>query len=141
MGRRSAQSTHDTLLRVARSGGRRALEDDLARQLRFLGAPDPIREMLYSAMIGGTRRWRADMAWPDLRLIVEVEGGTWSMGRHIRGAGYAADCEKHNAAQIAGLTVLRYTSDHVRSGYAAIEIAEEIARRMNDIRRQNEATD
>jgi len=39
-------------------------------------------------------------------LAVEVDGGTWTGGRHTRGAGFEADCEKLNAAVIAGFRVL-----------------------------------
>lgn len=60
------------------------------------------------------RRWRFDFAWPDRMLAVEIEGGTHSGGRHTRGSGYAADCEKYNAAAIQGWHVLRFTSDHLR---------------------------
>jgi len=42
-------------------------------------------------------------------IAVEVEGGVWSRGRHVRGAGYLADLEKYNAAVVMGWRVLRYT--------------------------------
>jgi very-short-patch-repair endonuclease len=64
------------------------------------------------------RRWRFDFAWPALRLAVGVEGGTWTAGRHSRGAGYEADCEKYAAALIDGWRVLRVTTGQVRSGAA-----------------------
>lgn len=59
-------------------------------------------------------------------LAVEVEGGTWSRGRHVSGAGYAKDCEKYNAAQMAGWIVLRYTSGMVTSGEAALDVEKSI---------------
>jgi very-short-patch-repair endonuclease len=55
------------------------------------------------------RQWRLDFAWPDKKLGIELEGGTWSGGRHTTGAGYAGDCEKYNAAVELGWRVLRYT--------------------------------
>jgi len=57
------------------------------------------------------RRWRFDFAWPDWKLAVEIEGGVFAHGRHTRGKGYEADCEKYNAAAVLGWTVLRYTPD------------------------------
>lgn len=72
-----------------------------------------------------TRKWRFDLAWPDRKLYVEVDGGTWVSGRHSRGAGYERDCEKLNAACLAGWRGFRFTTAMVTSGYAltAIETA------------------
>ena len=55
------------------------------------------------------RRWRFDAAWPAQRVAVEVDGGIWRMGRHVRGAGYERDCEKLNTAAAQGWLVLRVT--------------------------------
>ena len=63
-----------------------------------------------------TRKWRADFCWPEEKLIVEVEGGTFSGGRHTNGKGFEADCEKYNTAVCMGYAVLRGTSKHVKSG-------------------------
>jgi len=57
-----------------------------------------------------TRRWRFDFAWPSKKIAVEIEGGTWTGGRHTRGAGFQKDCEKYNAAAVLGWTVLRFTA-------------------------------
>ena len=63
-----------------------------------------------------TRRWRFDFAWPAQMLAVEIQGGTFSAGRHTRGAGYQGDCDKLNAAQILGWSVLLGTSQTVHNG-------------------------
>jgi hypothetical protein len=60
------------------------------------------------------RRWRFDFAWPDLMLAVEIEGGTWSGGRHTRGAGFRKDAEKYNTATIGGWRVLKGDASMVR---------------------------
>ena len=63
------------------------------------------------------RRWRFDFVVGVSRLIaVEIEGGIYRNGRHTRGRGFEADCEKYNAAAIQGWRVLRGTAKHVRSG-------------------------
>ena len=55
------------------------------------------------------RRWRADFAVPSRKILVEVEGGAWTNGRHTRGKGYTGDMEKYNSAQLLGYQVYRYT--------------------------------
>lgn len=77
------------------------------------------------------RRWRFDRAWPELRVAVEIDGGTWNGGRHTRPAGYAEDCNKMNSAALMGWTVLRFTSDQIRRGEAYGFIAEAIRQRSS----------
>ena len=56
------------------------------------------------------RKWRFDFANPHMKVAVEIEGGAFSGGRHTRGAGFVADCEKYNQATVLGWRVLRYPS-------------------------------
>jgi very-short-patch-repair endonuclease len=62
-----------------------------------------------------SRRWQADFAWVEQRVIVEIEGGVRSGGRHVRPEGYAGDAEKYNAAALGGWLVLRYTADALQT--------------------------
>lgn len=48
------------------------------------------------------RRWRFDLAWPEHKLFLEVQGGIWGAGRHSRGAGMKKDWEKWNTATCMG---------------------------------------
>ena len=91
-----------------------ALEEALALQIKAAKVTPPVRE--HKPIAG--RQWRCDFAWPDLLVAVEVEGGIWSGGRHIRPAGFEADAEKYNAMAIAGWAVLRVTPGHIKSGQA-----------------------
>lgn len=95
--------------------------DLLAFQIKAAELPSP--ECEYKFFPG--RKWRADFAWPDKMLIVEYDGGIYSRGRHVRGKGFELDCEKFNAATLAGWRVLRFTRKHVESGMAlmCIEMA------------------
>lgn len=68
------------------------------------------------------RRWRADFHILDTRILIEVEGGIWSGGRHTRGKGYIADMEKYNSATALGYSVYRYSTEQVKSGKAIEEI-------------------
>jgi hypothetical protein len=73
------------------------------------------------------RKWRFDLAWPELLVAFEREGGTWQRGRHTRPAGYANDCEKYNAAGILGWIVIRATADMIQSGLALDQLTEALA--------------
>ncbi|MGH2544547.1 MAG: hypothetical protein ACRDIB_17280, partial [Ardenticatenaceae bacterium] len=68
---------------------------ETALQLQFEAMSLPAAEREYRFCPG--RRWRFDFAWPGPNVACEVEGGIWTAGRHNRGAGFAADCEKYNA--------------------------------------------
>jgi hypothetical protein len=98
-----------------------------ARGLRF------VREFQFHP----ERKWRFDFAFVKVETIlgnpmvqreikvgVEIEGGTRSHGRHTRGAGFESDVEKYNAAALLGWIVLRYTTAMVRSGLADRQVAE-----------------
>lgn len=55
------------------------------------------------------RRWRFDYAIPEHRIALEVEGGVYTQGRHIRPKGFLGDMEKYNSAAVMGWKVLRCT--------------------------------
>ena len=59
------------------------------------------------------RRWRADYAWPDKKLLVELEGGVFIKSRHTSPIGFINDCDKYNQAELDGWTLLRYTVEHL----------------------------
>lgn len=68
-----------------------------------------------------TRKWRADIAIPSLRALIEVEGIMSAKSRHTSVTGFTNDCEKYNAAQIVGWIVLRYTVLNKAQFYQDIE--------------------
>lgn len=94
------------------------LEIAMAGQISVFGLPPAVQEYRFHP----ARRWRFDFAWPDRKIAVEVEGGTWSGGRHTRGSGFEADCDKYNAAALDGWTVFRFTAKHIDSGEAVLII-------------------
>jgi very-short-patch-repair endonuclease len=87
------------------------LELLLEAQILTAGLPQPIKEYVFHP----TRKWRTDFAYPDIKLAIEVEGGSWSGGRHTTGTGFEKDCEKYNEAAILGWTVIRVTSKMINS--------------------------
>ena len=58
-----------------------------------------------------TRRWRADFAFIDAKVLVEVDGGGHKMYWKV----YRNDVEKMNAALFLGWQVFRVTTDMVRA--------------------------
>lgn len=62
-----------------------------------------------------SRGYRADLAIPDKKILIEYEGGMWTKSRHRTGMGYSKDCEKYNLMTILGFRLLRYTSLTVAS--------------------------
>ena len=85
----------------------------LPEQCAWAGLPVPVAEHRFCE-----RRWRFDFAFIGEKVAVEIEGGVWTGGRHVRGKGYTNDMEKLNRAAAMGWTVLRFTPDQVRSGVA-----------------------
>lgn len=71
--------------------------------LQLYQVPAPLAEHRFHE----TRRWRFDYAWVEQRLALEVEGGAFSAGRHIRPEGFLADCEKYSEAAALGWRILR----------------------------------
>jgi len=90
------------------------LEEDLLWNMHVAGLPIPIREYKFHP----TRKWRFDLAYPDQKIAIEAEGGTWVQGRHSRGVGFQADCEKYNTATLMGWRVLRFTRAMVEGNAA-----------------------
>jgi hypothetical protein len=65
------------------------LEEDL---------PPPVFEFRFHP----TRKWRWDICWPEQKIAIEVQGGLFQAGRHIRGAGYLNDMEKWTEGTLLG---------------------------------------
>lgn len=67
--------------------------------------PMPVREYKFHP----DRKWRIDFAWPSHKLAIEIEGGVWTRGRHIRGKGFLNDMEKYNELARMGWCLFRFT--------------------------------
>lgn len=110
-----AKSRLGTRAKAARPRGSASpLEAKLALIIRAAGLPPPQREFFFHPK----RQWRFDFAWPAVKLAVEVEGGIWTGGRHVTGAGFAKDCEKYAEAAMLGWRVIRVVDVHLNDGKA-----------------------
>ena len=101
------------------------LEELLGQHIQLSGLPSPAREYRFHHR----RRWRFDFAWPRYKVAVEVDGGIYNRGRHVRGSGFERDAEKRNAAVMAGWRVLHFTPRHVKSG-SAVQAIECLLRKI-----------
>ena len=89
-------------------------EQLLAVQLEQAGIPFE-REYRFAP----PRKWRADFVIDHYRyapLLVEIDGGTWSLGRHNRPSSIAKEYEKGAAAAILGYRVIHCTTEQVNDG-------------------------
>lgn len=93
--------------------------DELAAQCKMAGLVEPQREYRFHPV----RRWRFDLAFPELRLAIEVDGGAWVNGRHNRASGWLRDQEKLNEAVVLGWRVLHVTPQQV-SDWEAFTLVE-----------------
>jgi very-short-patch-repair endonuclease len=75
--------------------------------------PDPVEEFKFHPK----RKWSIDLFWPDQKLALEIEGGTYmkSGGGHRSITGYHQDMEKYNAICVYGFSLLRFTTKQMES--------------------------
>ena len=128
--------------------------DELARQLHDAHLPLFVREARFLP----DRKFRADFLWRADKLIVEVDGGTFSSlggkrcpvclqlprGAHTTGTGRERNCEKQNLAILAGWRYLVVTTQQVRDGRALAWIQQALTKAevglvtVKDIKRMDE---
>lgn len=109
--------------RPVRVQGKSPGEAEFLLHLRATKLPAPRTEYEFHP----TRGWRFDVAWPDLMIAFEVEGGIWKKdgGGHSHPTGILRDIEKYNAAARLGWLVFRVTTDMVTGG-EGIQLAEDV---------------
>ena len=90
-------------------------EDLLAFHLQAAGIAF-VRQFYYAR----PRKLRADFAFPDARLLAEVNGGIFTKTKNAHGSitGILADIDRLNTATLAGFRLLRFTPQAVKSGEA-----------------------
>lgn len=105
-------------------------ENDMADQLEGFGLLGFERNTRF---IPG-RKFEADFYWPELRLVLEVDGGVWlPKGGHTSGQGYTSDRVRDVEALKLGIVTVRYTSDQVRDGFAINSFKEIFEQRKREV--------
>jgi very-short-patch-repair endonuclease len=60
--------------------------------------------------------FRADFAWPDAQVAVEINGGIWRPGGHSTGRGITRDITKTTLAQLSGWVLIPLSEAHIFDG-------------------------
>lgn len=94
-------------------GSKKTAEDKVFKHIISAGYPEPMRQMLLIPK----RKFRADFYWPSLRAVLEVEGGVYTRGRHVRPSGFISDIKKYNLYAYHGYTLYRIIPQDVGNGY------------------------
>ena len=101
---------------------------DLADELGFWldqAGLKHVRELRFAP----PRRWRFDIAFPEKWIAVEVHGGEYINGRHVRGYGLKNDCEKARAAARLGWKLYPFVGSDVNQNMSGVieEIREAVS--------------
>lgn len=83
--------------------------------------PQPVYEWRFCI----DRRWRFDVAFLSTLCAIEIHGGVWVRGGHVRGQGFLDDREKMATAQRLGWTVFECapTGRHPNTLYSPAMLA------------------
>ena len=121
----------------AKRTSKSALTPIVLDQICKAGLPKPVLEYHFMP----PRKWRFDLAWPEWKVYLEIEGGVFMRpvrhvdgclvtaiskrtgrrytvragGGHNTGPGYEKNLEKYNAAAVLGWRGLRYTTDMIQT--------------------------
>jgi very-short-patch-repair endonuclease len=83
-----------------------------------MGLPKPVAELTFHP----TRKWRFDFAWPEYKVALEVNGGSWIAGRHNTGSGSAKDREKFTNAAMLGWRIAYCTPQELNTSALLLTI-------------------
>jgi very-short-patch-repair endonuclease len=100
---------------IVKLKARSHIEEQFALHVRASKLPEPKREFRFCE----ERQFRADFAWPERKLLVELEGGLYmTKGGHNTPHAIERDMLKSNIAQALGYQLFRFSGRMVQSGQA-----------------------
>jgi very-short-patch-repair endonuclease len=89
--------------------GQSGLEKEFWAKWKLLKGPALVEQHRFHP----TRRWRFDFAHLASKVAIEIQGGIWSHGAHVRGAQYQRDRAKIVMAQELGWIVYELTDRQI----------------------------
>jgi len=110
-------------------------EEQLAFEIRAHRLPEPLQQHRWALDLttatGRPRQFKADFAWPDYRLICEVQGGLWMRGGggHSHPMHIEKDIERQQCAVLLNWYLLPVTTDEVKQGRAIALVIRALAAR------------
>lgn len=107
----------------ARKDLEREIREAFARQFETIwqrcGGPELRKEFRFCE----TREWRNDYLHEATRTIIELDGGIYSGGRHVRPQGFIEDCVKLNTATMLDYRLIRIPTGMATDNYLSEIIA------------------
>jgi very-short-patch-repair endonuclease len=94
-----------------RKTGQSGLEKDFWAKWQLLKGPPLVEQHRFHP----TRKWRFDFAHLASKVAVEIQGGIWSHGAHVRGGQYQRDRAKIVTAQELGWIVYELTDKQINA--------------------------
>lgn len=113
--RRTTKVSRVKTKNLAQELKRKAVKQSIIKTLSKYDAV--IEEQIFNRIMDTKRQFRADYYCPNLKLIIELNGGQWVNGRHNRGGeAYEGDLTKINLAQMNGYHIWQYTYEMIQRG-------------------------
>lgn len=98
--------------------------------LLFPQLPPPVRQ--WKILNPATKRhWMLDFAWPEWKLAVEIQGGSWVMGGHNTALGQQKDYIRHNYLTQNGWRCLYFNTPMLKH---MADVVEQVAEVLCDAR-------
>lgn len=100
----------------------------------YLEAEERLHQEISDLLIGyerkfqpiHTKNWRFDFHILKLRLLIEIEGGSWSGGRSGKLANKAWSVDRYDQTEELGYKIERFHPDQILSGYVINWIQEQL---------------
>ncbi len=119
---------------AAKSQKKAVLEDAFlaAWDKEFPQLPKPVRQFPVKNPKTGCS-WKLDFSWPEWKIAVEIQGGSFVRGGHNTAMGQASDYERHNYLTGRDWKVIYFSTPMLKDMQEAVTIAAEVLCNAKDI--------